>query len=153
MNLTSNFQPCKTLVNPGKDHIKVKRAWWTWFVCSVLLPCTLASKTKKHSLAQSCSVLQNFKLSPWWPPNQGEHLIIWLSIMNFLNMVIIFGFLVGHLLQRNFTMVAKQACFTGCAQTLPDATPPTGKIHPFRKMAVNFKLVMRFGCPSGFRIS
>ena len=30
----------------------------------------------------------------------------------------------------------KQACSAGCAQTLPDATPPTGKIHPFSQIAV-----------------
>ena len=30
------------------------------------------------------------------------------------------------------------------AQTLPDATPPIGKIHPFSKMAVPFKPVMGF---------
>ena len=38
-----------------------------------MVPCTLASK-KKHNLSHFCSVLQNSKLSPWWPPNQGEHL-------------------------------------------------------------------------------
>ena len=30
------------------------------------------------------------------------------------------------------------------AQTLPDATPPIGKIYPFSKMAVTFEPVMRF---------
>ena len=27
----------------------------------------------------------------------------------------------------------KQACYAGCSQTLPHATPPIGKIHPFSK--------------------
>ena len=30
------------------------------------------------------------------------------------------------------------------AQTLPDATPPIGKIHPFSKIAVAFKPLMEF---------
>ena len=30
------------------------------------------------------------------------------------------------------------------AQTLPDATPPIGKIYPFTKMALTFEPVMRF---------
>ena len=37
------------------------------------------------------------------------------------------------------------------AQTLPDATPPIDKIHPFSKMAVTFEPIMEFLCPSGFR--
>ena len=37
-------------------------------------------------------------------------------------------------------------------QTLPDATPPVGKIHPFSKIAVNFEPIQRFRCPSRFRI-
>ena len=39
------------------------------------------------------------------------------------------------------------------AQTLPDEAQPIGKIHPFSKIAITFKPVMRFGCLSGFRIS
>jgi hypothetical protein len=38
-------------------------------------------------------------------------------------------------------------------QTLPDATPPVGKIHPLRKIAVSFEPIQRFRCPSRFRIS
>ena len=38
-------------------------------------------------------------------------------------------------------------------QTLPDATPPVGKIHPFSKIAVTFKPIQRFKCPSRFRMS
>ena len=30
------------------------------------------------------------------------------------------------------------------AQTLPDATPPMGNIHPFSKMAVTFEPLMGF---------
>ena len=37
------------------------------------------------------------------------------------------------------------------AQTLPNATPPIGKIYPFSKMAVIFEPVMQFSCPSGFK--
>ena len=39
------------------------------------------------------------------------------------------------------------------ARTIPDATPPTGKIHPFSKIGVTFGTVMRFGCLLKFRIS
>ena len=38
-------------------------------------------------------------------------------------------------------------------QTLPDATPPVGKIHPFSKIAVTFERIQRFRCPPRFRIS
>ena len=36
--------------------------------------------------------------------------------------------------------------------TLPDTTPPKGKIRPFRKMAVTFETLMQFGfrAASGF---
>ena len=37
------------------------------------------------------------------------------------------------------------------AQTLPNATPPTGKIYPFTNMAVTFEPEMRFWCPLRFR--
>ena len=37
------------------------------------------------------------------------------------------------------------------AQTLPNATPPTGKINPFSKIAIPFEPVMRFGCSLRFR--
>ena len=30
------------------------------------------------------------------------------------------------------------------AQTLPDASPPIGKIHHFNKMVVTFELLMQF---------
>ena len=29
-------------------------------------------------------------------------------------------------------------------QTLPDATPPVGKVHPFSKITVNFEPIQRF---------
>ena len=38
------------------------------------------------------------------------------------------------------------------AQTLPDATPPVGKIHTFSKIAFTFEPIQRFRCPSRFRI-
>ena len=38
-------------------------------------------------------------------------------------------------------------------QTLPDATPPVGKIHPFSKITLTVKQIQRFPCPSRFRIS
>ena len=38
-------------------------------------------------------------------------------------------------------MLGKQACFAGCAQTLPNSTPPTGRIHRFSKIAVTFEPV------------
>ena len=38
-------------------------------------------------------------------------------------------------------------------QTLPDATPPEGKNHAFSKIAVTFKPIQRFRCPSRVRIS
>ena len=47
----------------------------------------------------------------------------------------------------------KQTCFSGCAQTLPDATPPIGKIQPFSKMAITLKPIMQFLCPLRFVIS
>ena len=37
------------------------------------------------------------------------------------------------------------------AQTLPDATPPIGQMHPFSKMTITFKPLIGFRCPSGFR--
>ena len=35
--------------------------------------------------------------------------------------------------------------------TLPDATPPVGKIYPFSKINVTFEPIQRFRCPSRFR--
>ena len=37
-------------------------------------------------------------------------------------------------------VLKKQA---GYAQTLPDATPPIGKIHPYSKTTVTFELLMQ----------
>ena len=39
------------------------------------------------------------------------------------------------------------------AQTLPDATPPLGKIEPFTKITVTFEPMKQFRCPTRFRIS
>ena len=49
--------------------------------------------------------------------------------------------------------VNKQACFTGCAQTLSDETPQIDKIHQFRKIGIPFEPMMQFGCPLTFRMS
>ena len=38
-------------------------------------------------------------------------------------------------------------------QTLPDATPSVGKIHPFSKVAPTFEPIQQFRCPSRSRIS
>ena len=38
-------------------------------------------------------------------------------------------------------------------RTLPDATPPLGKINPFSKIALTFESIQLFRCPSRFRIS
>ena len=38
-------------------------------------------------------------------------------------------------------------------QAFTAEAPPIGKAHPFSKFALTFELVMRFGCPSLFRIS
>ena len=35
----------------------------------------------------------------------------------------------------------KKAWYAGCAQNVPDATPPTGKIQVFRKIVVTLKPV------------
>jgi hypothetical protein len=37
------------------------------------------------------------------------------------------------------------------AQTLLDATPPVGQIHPFCKMAETVEPLVGFRCPLGFR--
>ena len=39
---------------------------------------------------------------------------------------------------------------SGCAQTLPDATPPIDKIHIFSKIAITFEQMMRFRYPLKF---
>ena len=52
--------------------------------------------------------------------------------------------------QNNFGSSQLQAYFAGCAQTLPDATPPTDKIRLFNKIAINFETTMQFGCPVKF---
>ena len=37
-------------------------------------------------------------------------------------------------------------------QTIPDATPPVGKIYLFSKIVVTFELIIQLKCPSRFRI-
>jgi hypothetical protein len=38
-------------------------------------------------------------------------------------------------------------------QTLPKATPPVGKIHPFNKIGAIFEPIQGLRCPLRFRIS
>ena len=38
-------------------------------------------------------------------------------------------------------------------QTLPDASPPVGKTHPFSEIVVTVDSIKQFRCPSSFRIS
>ena len=38
----------------------------------------------------------------------------------------------------------EKLAFAGWAQTLPNATPPIGKIHPFSKIAISSEPIMRF---------
>ena len=50
--------------------------------------------------------------------------------------------------------IKKQAGCAGCRRrTFTAEATPIGKIHPFRKNAVTFEPVMRFGCPPRFIIS
>ena len=53
------------------------------------------------------------------------------------------------ILYTSYNKYAAQAA----AQTLPDATPPVGKIHPFRKIAVTFEPIQQFRCSSRSQIS
>ena len=47
----------------------------------------------------------------------------------------------------------KKPAAQAVGQTLPDATPPIGKIHRFSKIAVTFEPMQRFRRPLRFRIS
>jgi hypothetical protein len=58
--------------------------------------------------------------------------------------------LLNHTCMRGPSVTRMQDFMQAAGQTLPDATPQEGKIHPFSKIAVTFEPVMRFGCPSGF---
>ena len=57
---------------------------------------------------------------------------------------------VGPITNRPF--INKPAA-QAAGQTLPDATPPVGNIHPFSKIALTFGPIKQFRCPSRFRIS
>ena len=41
-------------------------------------------------------------------------------------------------------MYKNEPAAQAAGQTLPDATPPVGKIHPFSKIAVTFEPIQRF---------
>ena len=43
----------------------------TWFFCHYPSPMHLRSM-ELDNFAIFCTLLQNSKMSPWWPPNQGE---------------------------------------------------------------------------------
>ena len=51
--------------------------------------------------------------------------------------------------KKNKNKPATQAA----GQTIPGATPPVGKNHPFIKIAVTFEPIQQFRCPSRFRLS
>ena len=55
-------------------------------------------------------------------------------------------------LDRRFRTGNKPAA-QAAGQTLPDATPPVGKIHTFSNIAVTFEPIQQFRCPSRFRIN
>ena len=48
--------------------------------------------------------------------------------------------------------ICKQACFAGCTQTLPNVTPPKGKIYLFSKIATPFEPIIEIRCPLKFRM-
>ena len=64
------------------------------------------------------------------------------------HMQCIMGILMENLKRRKTSLLSRLQ-----AQTLPDASPPIGKIHPFSKITISFEPVMRFGFPSRFRMS
>ena len=63
------------------------------------------------------------------------------------HMQCIMGILMENLKRRKTSLLSRLQ-----AQTLPNASPPIGKIHPFR-ITITFEPVMKFGWPSRFRIS
>ena len=57
-------------------------------------------------------------------------------------------------IQFEMVLPTKQACCAGCRRRPFTAeAPPIGNTHPFRKIAITFKPVGQFRCPSGIRIS
>ena len=64
VNLPSVFHPHWEGSHYKKSPRVKKKAWCTWFVCIIIVPCTLANK-KKHNLGHFCSVLQNSRVNTW----------------------------------------------------------------------------------------
>ena len=52
-----------------------------------------------------------------------------------------------------FVQILNKPAAQAAWQTLPDATPPVGKIHPFSNIAVNSQTIQQIRCPSRFRFS
>ena len=59
----------------------------------------------------------------------------------------------GVRIAKNKYLPKNKPAAKAAGQTLPNATPPVGKIHPFIKIAVTFEPIQRFRCPLRFRIS
>ena len=57
-----------------------------------------------------------------------------------------------NLPSRITLLFSKKPAGQAAGQTLPDAAPTVGKIHPFSKIAVTVGPIQRFRCPSRFRI-
>ena len=49
-------------------------------------------------------------------------------------------------------MKTRRGSLVDCRPSTAEAQP-VGKIHPFSKIAVTLESLMRFGCPSRFKIS
>ena len=79
----------------------------------------------------------------------GEEIATWTKIFVFYDL---FNRprVAGAALQTPSSFIHKPATQAAGAQTLPDATPPIGKIHPFSKIAKTFEQIMRLKCPSKF---
>ena len=56
-------------------------------------------------------------------------------------------------MESRFNTFKNKPAAQAAVQTIPGATPPVLKIHPFSKVAVTFEPIQRFRCPSRFRIS
>ena len=55
--------------------------------------------------------------------------------------------------QKTTKLRRNEPAAQAAGQTLPDATPPVGKIHPHSKIPVTVEPIKQFRCPSRFRIS
>ena len=56
-------------------------------------------------------------------------------------------------LVSSFGMQTNKPAAQAAGQTLPDASAPVGKIHPFSKIAITFEPIQQLKCLSGFGIS